>query len=400
MGLNSAGLTALLDDGNDAIFYVAAGDGPLAGDQVSDQRALITWGAPSGGVISATNAPFSFTGTPNGDATHLLLFSASTSGTFYGSAALAGDVLFNGDGDFRIAELTVTGVDPDAPPAVPLAAYAKGTEVGVPTGTSLTASSGMGSNDGVESITITHPVTGEQNTFDVTVFRHRRWTSTPAPNPGAGGAGQAFLIDECEFAVASDNFCVDADSMTNTRDDLMHPMIIFRRCNFDGSNLTGTALVGGYFWLIDCDLRNCENGIAGAYWTVVDHSNIIATTDGLADPHADGIQISGIGQAIVWNSWLDGGHDSASANSAMRVGTEFSAVDNVQVYYSGLACSEVGLQMRGDAGAGDITGVVVVGNRIEDGMSHGYADFQETTVDEWSDNAGFPSGTVIDNPVP
>lgn len=278
----------------------------------------------------------------------------------------------------------------------PTAPFTLGTQVGVPTGTSLTTSSGLGTNDGTESLTLTHPVTGSQKTFDVTVYRRRKWTATIGPNPAAGAA---YLFDECEFNVLSDNFVVDADTATNGRSDIMWPLVVFRRCTFNGGDLTGTALVGGFLWVIDSHLTGCENGISGGYWTVVTGSNVIATTDSQPDPHADGLQVAGIGQTVVYHSWMDAGDDSASANAPIRIGTEFSAVTNIDIRYTGLAGTQHGLQMRGDAGAGDISGVTVIGCRWADTPVYGYTDFAETTSVTWSDNATV-GGTTIPNPVP
>jgi hypothetical protein len=111
MGLNTAGINAVLEDGNEATIYVAIGDGPTAGDQTSAARVLLT-STVSGGVITATGVPYAFTGTPSDGATHALLFSASTAGTFYGFDALTGDQAFNAEGDYNLTSLTVTGSSP------------------------------------------------------------------------------------------------------------------------------------------------------------------------------------------------------------------------------------------------------------------------------------------------
>lgn len=109
--LNTNGVNAVLDDGNEAVFYVSLGDGATSADEVSNERRLVTLGAPSGGVISATNAPLNFTGTPSGSVTHALLFSTSTvgTGTFYGAEAITGDGAFNGSGAYSLTGLTITG---------------------------------------------------------------------------------------------------------------------------------------------------------------------------------------------------------------------------------------------------------------------------------------------------
>lgn len=109
MALNAAGLNALLEDGNDAVIYAAVGNGTGSGNQTSNQRVQLVFGTPSAGVITVTNVPMAFTGTPAAGATNLLLFSAPTAGTFYGFQAMTGDSAFNGSGDFQITGLTITG---------------------------------------------------------------------------------------------------------------------------------------------------------------------------------------------------------------------------------------------------------------------------------------------------
>jgi hypothetical protein len=111
MGLNTAGINAYLEDGNEAVVYVAIGDGPAAGDQTSAARVLVT-STVAGGVITATGVPYAFTGTPLDGATHALFFSAASGGTFYGFDALAGDQSFNAAGQYSLTSLTITGTSP------------------------------------------------------------------------------------------------------------------------------------------------------------------------------------------------------------------------------------------------------------------------------------------------
>lgn len=111
MGLNTAGITAFLEDGNEAVVWVAIGDGPTAGDQTSNERVQLT-STVAGGVITATGVPYNFTGAALAGATHALFFSANAAGTFYGFDALAGDQAFNAAGAYRVTALTVTGSSP------------------------------------------------------------------------------------------------------------------------------------------------------------------------------------------------------------------------------------------------------------------------------------------------
>jgi hypothetical protein len=108
MALNTAGINAFLEDGNEATVYVAIGDGPTSADQTSAARVALTSSVASG-VITATSVPYAFTGTPGDGATHALLFSAPTAGTFYGFDALSGDQTFNAAGEYSLTSLTVTG---------------------------------------------------------------------------------------------------------------------------------------------------------------------------------------------------------------------------------------------------------------------------------------------------
>jgi hypothetical protein len=108
MPLNTAGINAFLEDGNEAVVWVAVGDGPTAGDQTSAQRRQLA-STVAAGVITATGVPYSFTGTPADGATHALFFSANAAGTFYGYDALTGDQAFNAAGEYDITALTITG---------------------------------------------------------------------------------------------------------------------------------------------------------------------------------------------------------------------------------------------------------------------------------------------------
>lgn len=111
MGLNTAGINAILDDGNEATVYVAIGSGTTASDQTSNERHLITSSVASG-VITLTGTPYAFTGTPGAAATHALFFSAASAGTFYGYKALTGDATFNASGEYNLTAGTITGSSP------------------------------------------------------------------------------------------------------------------------------------------------------------------------------------------------------------------------------------------------------------------------------------------------
>jgi len=106
--LNTAGINAVLDQGNEVVMWVGVGSGQTSADQTSAQRRQITFSVASG-VLTDTAVPHAFTGTPAAGATNALFFSASTAGTFYGYDALTGDQAFNAAGDYDLTALTITG---------------------------------------------------------------------------------------------------------------------------------------------------------------------------------------------------------------------------------------------------------------------------------------------------
>jgi arylsulfatase A-like enzyme len=86
-------------------------------------------------------------------------------------------------------------------------------------------------------------------------------------------------------------------------------------------------------------------------------------------------------------------------NSAFRAGTDFSAIDDVGLYYSTFARGGYNVQLRGDAGGRGITGVRFVGCRWLEGAGFGPVDAVDVAIEEWTDNA-YLGGEVIDNPAP
>lgn len=282
------------------------------------------------------------------------------------------------------------------PPSIlaPTGPYTAGTQVGVPTGTSLTArSSGLGSETGVESLTLSHTLVGQRHHPEVAVWRHIDWTGLVSVNVGAGGI---YLLDECRVTNSADNFCVDVNQ-TNGRLDILSPLVVLRRCTLYGSDSLAACVVGGFVWLIDCDLGGAENGVSGVYWSVITGCNVVATRKN-AESHSDALQMSGIGHSVIYRNWLDAGRDSQVANAPLRVGTEDAAVTDVDVRYNGFAGTQHGVQFRGDAGAGDISDVTFIGNRWVDEQFYGPTDFQQVTDVTWADNAFF-GGALIPSPV-
>lgn len=399
MGLNFAGLTAIMDNGADVVLYAAIGDGPTAADQVSTARQLLALDI-TGRVITAT-APLAFIGTPEAPATHLLLFSAASGGTFLGSAAFLGDQEFSASGRFIIASLTFTA---GASPVAPGQPFVSGAQVGVPDGATLTTRSSLGAATGSETYAITHPVTGETADLDVQVWENLLFTSTftVTTTPGA-----PYLFRNCSWIVPETAWTVEVDQ-ANGAPDQMTPLVIFDHCSFQGLGNSNIGLAANFSWVIACDIEGmtsptpasgASDGLQGAAYTVIMDSNLIAgTNEDLPDPHSDGVQNTGTGRLTIYHCWISAGA-SAGANAALRVGTEDGAVADVDVRYSTFDDGGYALQLRGDAGAGaGITGVTMVGNRWTRTAVYGPVDVVDTVIDLWDDNAYLDDGELIPEP--
>jgi hypothetical protein len=276
----------------------------------------------------------------------------------------------------------------DAPTA-PTGPFTRGTEVGVPTGTTLTIRSTLGSPTATETFVITHPVTAASVELNVSVWRHIRFTDTITPAPGSG---VTYLFDECSFEGVG-NWCVEVDGAGATA-NVMAPLVVFSRCNFDGGSAGATdkCLLGGYCWVIDSDMRGAEDGWSGWYYNVGMGSNFVAY-GATEDLHSDGVQCTDIGRATFYHSWISAG-TGPGASQAFRVGTEAGAAQDIDVRYCGLDRGGYAMQFRGDSGAGDITNVTVVGCRWTREHAFGPIDVEQTTGITWTDNAYFDGESI------
>lgn len=290
-------------------------------------------------------------------------------------------------------------------PSAPTGPFASGTQVGVPTGTSLTTRTSLGSATGSESYTITHPISGAQTTRTMSKWENLKFTSTFTISPPAG---QTYLFRNCRWDVSNTSWTVEVND-ANGINDQMQPVAVFDHCSFQGFGNSGIGVAGSYLWLIACDIegmisaspaQGTSDGWQGAAYSVAIDSNIIAGTNtGDADPHSDGMQNAGTGHTTLFHCWCSAGA-SAGANAGVRFGSEFGNVDVVEVYYCGVDDGGYAMQMDGSKGGGaGITNVKVKGCRWTATAVYGPTDFVNVTVTEWTDNAFF-SGTTIGNPAP
>lgn len=294
-----------------------------------------------------------------------------------------------------VATKTVVHFNLSSGVTAPTAPFTAGTQVGVPTGTSLTNRATLGVHDGTESLTITHPVTGAQNTKTVKRWQGYQFTETVTPTPASG---ETWLFRNCRFDVPNTFWTCEVGEAAS-RNDQMDPLVVFDHCTFDGNDNTDVSLAGSFCWLIACDVGWAADAWQGGSYSVAYDCNIIAGTDtGNPDPHSDGFQSLGIARTTIYHCWTSAGA-SAGRNAALRFGTEFAASDAVDVRYCGIDNGSDAVQLRGDSGAGNITGVVFIGNRWTATADTPVAAI-EATITTWTDNAFLPSagGATIPSP--
>lgn len=112
-GLNDTllniGSTAMQAAATHAGLFTAEPNAAGTTNVATSGRQAITWTtAANGDMIVTADAAFTG-GAASGPCTHVGLWSASTSGTFYGYFALTGDVTFNAAGEYTLTSLTITG---------------------------------------------------------------------------------------------------------------------------------------------------------------------------------------------------------------------------------------------------------------------------------------------------
>lgn len=281
--------------------------------------------------------------------------------------------------------------------SAPVEAFPVGTYVGVPAGTSLTATVGIPAPDTTTDYVLYHRITGESVTRpDCPTFENRSWASVLdlANGVNGPGAGETWVFRNCLFSSNADFRAVEVQDMFAVPGTQMQPLVVFENCTFSGNDVLPRALVAGAVWLYRCHLGNAEDAWGGAYWSYAEECNFVASTDGAGDPHQDGVQLAGVGLFSAWRCWFDAGFDPI-ANSALRVGTEFSACVGIDLYYSSFARGGYNVTFHGASNG--ITGVNVVGCRWLPGAGFGPVDVVNTSFDSWVNNR-FIGGAVIPQP--
>lgn len=315
-----------------------------------------------------------------------------------GSTATASRQYPNGDGP-----RSGTSIFADRPAAPPTGAFTEGTQVGVPTGTTLTTRTALGSPTSTGSYTLVDP-RGIYDPVTVAVDIYEAIQFTTNRIVAHRTTGNVRLFRNCRFNIANETSMVECDEEgTGGTSGYMTPRTIFERCTFDGDNSTGKALSGGNLWAIECHIADCEDGTQGPFSSVFNGCNIIGGTDGLTDPHADGFQLLGIGKTVVWNCYVSAGTIPGAASQALRIGAEFGGNDDVTIGWCRLDGGAGGwtLQARGDNNPTEDNTNIRVHDTVVLPGGFGSVDFVESAVAQWervySDSYG---GTPIANPAP
>lgn len=305
--------------------------------------------------------------------------------------------------------------------SAPLAAHAAGSVVGVPTGTSLTSTSGLPAEDSIASFSRTDPITGAAVSLTgVRKWSNRHFTATVT---GPVPAGEVWWFDQCLFSPPTDNFfCLDTETPNgaNTR---LSPTIILTRCSIGPDTArAGKALATHRAWIENCDVNRLISGegrtedswIGGAFCTVIESNFHAGIGTEIIDPHADGVQLTDTGASAFYRCWFDGGQMTGffQGNSCIRVGTEFGAVDGIDMFYNGFG-GRSGNNVQFRAQPNPLSNIRFRGNRwCTDGAIFLY-DFQQASgspamITEWTDNriginctiggVSYAAGDLVGNP--
>lgn len=292
-------------------------------------------------------------------------------------------------------------IDTGAALSIPTGAFTVGSQVGVPTGTSLTTRTSLGSPTSTGTYTLIDP-SGRQadSTIDVDIFEAIRFTTNRIVTHRT--TGNVRLFRDCSFEVFNESSMVEADEEgTGGTTGYMTPRQIFERCTFDGNLSSGKALSGGNLWAVGCHIADCEDGAQGPFCSVFIDCNIIGGTDGLADPHADGTQLLGIGKTIYWHCYVSAGEVSGAASQALRIGAEFGGNDDVTIGWCLIdgAAGGWSLQARGDNNALEDNTNIRVHDTVVLPGGFGSVDFVESSTSLWERvYSDFEGGTPIADP--
>lgn len=113
-GLNAAALTLGANALKAVLLYAQIHSGPAGTSGTANvgasTRKSITWGSVTGPGNFGISSSLSFTGgTPDGPVYSVTVWSASTSGVFYGEFLVSGSAVFDGSGNYVLSSLDLVG---------------------------------------------------------------------------------------------------------------------------------------------------------------------------------------------------------------------------------------------------------------------------------------------------
>ena len=113
-GLNNTAMGVAATALKTVLLYAQLHSGPAGSSGTANvttaARQAVTWGSTSGAGDFGLSSQVDFTGgASNGDIHSATLWSASTSGTYYGEFVIAGDAAFNSSGDYSLTSIDLDG---------------------------------------------------------------------------------------------------------------------------------------------------------------------------------------------------------------------------------------------------------------------------------------------------
>ena len=245
-----------------------------------------------------------------------------------------------------------------------LANFPDATTTGVPTGTTLTPSSGMltttTNGQVIDALDITGGITVIHDNVTITntkvfvsgFFRGILHTS-----------GTNLVVTDCEISNAS------ADGINST----------------SGASATFTR----------CHVHDCDDNMKiGSNVSLFD--SYLHDYRVTANSHNDGLQIPSGSNIIVSGNRIDGQFQDQT--SAIIIKSDFGEIDNVQILNNRLSGGSYTLYIRGGNGGGTPTNVTVTGNTFElNSAAFGAFSYDTPTASHiwntnvWSDGSSYPS---------
>lgn len=212
--------------------------------------------------------------------------------------------------------------------AAPLAAFSVGTQVGVPTGTSLTTRTSLGTRTGTGTYDLIDPT--ETNLasmgYAVDVWEAIDFTNAMNVDPTSGGTPRLFR--NCKFSAAAAAEMVAGHN--DTAGTVMTPLLIFDHCTWDGGGGSTRAINSGRCWFNACYITGVASGWSSGFSGVAMHCSFVTSGGAPGGP----TRCQAVGGCYLWHNWLSCG--TVGDQSPIRWYTEFSSISGNIAMWNGL----------------------------------------------------------------